>query len=150
MRCREGEVYSYDGDGVFVCVENPGFPPNAHAEILSAVGGLLIDIAIANEDVDIATVRRHMEQHAGRNFSVRVLMGNLHNVLRRSWDYSKVPTRGRAYASHDGAKLADIVSEARFQLQQDLAKGEDASIWAHFARSCVEDRPECGGIRFAD
>ena len=150
LRCHEGEVYSYDGDGVFALVEDPGFLATAHAEILSAVEGLLMAIAIASENVDIATIRRYLEKHAGRNCSAQALMGSLRNVLRGNWDYSKVSTRGRAYAAHKGSKLADIVSKVRCHLQLDLAKGKDASIWAHFARSRMEERPQSGGVRFDD
>ena len=67
------------------------------------------------------------------------MVKHYHIVLRKNWDYAKVSTRGKSYASHVGAKMSEMVGKLRTHLTTDLSKGKEASIWSLFPLLCDEE-----------
>ena len=129
-------------------------PPltSGEAEILAAVEGLFIYSSIAKKEIStnslisilLSIIERDSSNSAGS------IIGFMRNVLRKNCDFSKVSTKGKAYAAHEGAKFSEIIPKVRGHLQTDLCRGRESTAWSTFVRKCGTPKPPVGGIRFMD
>ena len=142
----------FQTDGVFVCSKSPPVFSLEQAEMLTALEGLLLSMAIVGKEVtfqnDVESITDTMEKGIleGPGYVVK----RYHIALRKNWGYAKVSTRGKSYAAHDGAKMSEMVGKLRTHLMSDLSKGKEASMWSLFSRLCDEEKPVGGGYRFED
>ena len=153
FRCHDGDLYQCGDDLVYACTMNPPILRKKEAEILSALDGLFIYAAVEKKEIIAISLRRQLVEFPELEVdecTEESLLAVMHHALRKNWDYAKVSTKGRPYAAHDGAKFADIASKARAQLQSDLRKGKDSSMWSTFATRCESEMPPIGGVKLPD
>ena len=111
VRSRSGELYIFQAACELVRNKSPAVFPLAQAEVLTALEGLLLSMAIDGGEVTfrnaVETITDTMEKGIGD--APDCAIKHYHIVIRRNWGYAKAFTRGKSYASHDGSKMSEMV-----------------------------------------
>ena len=111
-----------------------------------------IDIAISNEDVDIASLRRHLEKHAAYDLLCSCVNGQSTPCLAGGVGWGgrglfQSPNSRKSICSAQRLKACRRRIEGALPFTTGFSEWDGASIWAHFARSRLERRPKSGCIR---
>ena len=133
---------------VFASTKIPPTLTSGDVKILSAVEGLFICSAIGKKEISTNSpiaIRPSIVERDSSN-SAGSLLEFTRNVLRKNCDFSKVSTKGKEYAAHEGAKFAEIISKVRGHLQTDLCRGRESTAWPTLVRKCDTPKPLVGGI----
>ena len=89
---------------VFASTKTPPILTSEEAKILSAIEGLFIYSAIQKKEISTTSLIEILLSviEIARPNSAESLLRFTHNVLRRNWAFSKVSTKGKEYAAHEG------------------------------------------------